>query len=286
MSSIPAADAVLAARDIGFRYVDPRDGQSFTLDVPAIDVYAGEILALCGPSGSGKSTLLQILAGLLRPREGSVAFSPDGHEYRFDACTSRDWRAARRYIGFVSQDPRESLNDRRKVVDIVADPLRIHRLPVLAAGQHASRREQAARALEMLQRVGIHREQAERSPAALSGGQRQRVALARAMIAAPRLVFLDEPTSALDVSVQASIINVLEAFRAADRQAAFVLVTHDLPLARQIADRIAILHSGRIAEIKRVDDLFASPQSAAAHALLSAFTPRSAVVSPAPPPPT
>jgi peptide/nickel transport system ATP-binding protein len=116
--------------------------------------------------------------------------------------------------------------------------------------------------------VGISREQAERRPGALSGGQRQRVALARALVAGPRLVFLDEPTSALDVSVQASIVELLQGLRREGGRTAYVLVTHDLPLARQLADRVAILDRGRVVELGEVGRVFRDPVSAVARELL------------------
>src|SRR6185312_16545320 len=121
--------------------------------------------------------------------------------------------------------------------------------PALYLGGPASRRERRARALGVLQNVGITPAQAERRPGALSGGQRQRVAIARALVARPRLVFLDEPTSALDVSVQALVVELLRRLRREDGDRAYVLVTHDLPLARQLADRVAILDGGRIVEL-------------------------------------
>lgn len=116
--------------------------------------------------------------------------------------------------------------------------------------------------------MSITRSQAERRPEALSGGQRQRVAIARALVASPRLVFLDEPTSALDVSVQASIIELLQRLREEDHKTAYVLVTHDLPLARQLADRVVILEHGRIAEQGEIDCVFQAPASPVTRELL------------------
>lgn len=253
-----APNLVLQARDIAFAYAASTDGRAFELSVPAIDVQAGEVLALCGASGSGKSTLLAILAGLLRPRSGQVRLSTADGPVELYQCSARDWRRHRRHFGFVHQDPREYLNDRRVVADIVADPLHIH-------GLLRSRRERRDRALGVLQTVGITREQAGRKPGALSGGQRQRVAIARALVARPRLVFLDEPTSALDVSVQAAIIELLQSLR---HEAAYVLVTHDLPLARQLADRVAVLDRGRVVELGETDRVLDRPESSVARALL------------------
>lgn len=260
MSSPTPTELVLEATNLQFAHPNVADGRSFDLNVSRLGVYSGETLALCGPSGSGKSTLLAILAGLLRPDAGEVRYWTG--EGRIDpyAVSVWEWRRQRRYIGFVHQDPREYLNDRRIVADIVADPLNIHGL--------LDRRERRERALEALQEVGITRPQAERSPASLSGGQRQRVAIARAMVARPRLIFLDEPTSALDVSVQAAIVELLRRFRDDDRLAAYVVVTHDLALARQLADRVVVLDRGRVAEWGAVEQVFANPVSPITRALL------------------
>jgi ABC-type glutathione transport system ATPase component len=268
-SNLNSSAILLHARDVVFSHPAAANGQAFELRVRDLSVRAGEVLALCGPSGSGKSTLLSILAGLLRPHSGGVWLgSPEG-AIELYTCSPAEWRGQRRYFGFVHQDPREYLNDRRTVADIVADPLNIHALPGLNAGPspwyaltaRRRRRERRARALLSLQKVGITREQAERKPANLSGGQRQRVAIARALVAQPRLVFLDEPTSALDVSVQASIVQLLQQLRHEHDQMAYLLVTHDLPLARQLADRVAILDRGYIVESGDLDQVFRQPSS-------------------------
>jgi ABC-type glutathione transport system ATPase component len=251
---------MLHARDVEFAYAASSPGVlPFSLSVPLLEVRAGEVLAVCGSSGSGKSTLLAILAGLLRPRSGMVTLSTDQGPIELYGCGDADWRRHRRHFGYVHQDPRESLNDRRIVADIVADPLNIHRLPGEFAPRRkdtrisrffrsAVKRSRREAAISMLQRVGITRGQAERTPQALSGGQRQRVAIARALIASPRIVFLDEPTSALDLSVQAAIVELLRGLRGEDPRTAYLLVTHDLALAYQLADRFAILEAGGIIE--------------------------------------
>lgn len=283
------AEILLQARDLEFSYGTALDDRGFRLHVPELDVRTGETLALCGPSGSGKSTLLAILAGLLQPRAGRVWLSTEGGPADLHCGSRGAWGSLRRHLGFVHQDPREFLNDRRRVADIVADPLAIHGLPGIPAGAGgtlagrvverlaralrfgglASRRERRSRALAVLQNVGITPEQSGRRPGALSGGQRQRVAIARALVAQPRLVFLDEPTSALDVSVQASVVELLRRLRREDGDRAYVLVTHDLALARQLADRVAILDGGRIVELGEVDRVFREPSSPIALELLA-----------------
>ena len=257
-------EGVLAVRQLAFARPPSAQGPGFRLEVERLDVLEGEVLALCGPSGSGKSTLLAIMAGLLEPEAGTVTLATEAGSVDLFSGSRRNWRSLRRHIGFVHQDPRESLNDRRVVSEIVADPLDVHRLP----GLSPTRRGRRERALEILQHVGISATQAKRTPTALSGGQRQRVAIARALVARPRLVFLDEPTSALDVSVQASIVELLQTLRAERPETSYVLVTHDLPLARQLADRVAILDQGRVVEMGAVDDVFRNPRAAATRELL------------------
>ena len=251
MLSPTPADVVIEATDLRLAHARGADGPGFELRVPRLELRSGETLALCGPSGSGKSTLLAVLAGLLRPDAGEVRYSTGEGWIDPYTLSTRDWRGQRRHIGFVHQDPREYLNDRRTVADIVADPLNIHGL--------LNRRERRERALGALQEVGLTRAQADRSPEALSGGQRQRVAIARAMVTRPRVIFFDEPTSALDVSVQASIVELLRRFRQSDQLAVYVVVTHDLALARQLADRIVVLEGGRLAESGSVAEVFANP---------------------------
>ena len=272
-SASTSHDVALASAGIVFSRPAAADQRAFELRVDNLAVRPGEVLALCGPSGSGKSTLVTIIAGLLRPQSGQVLLTADRGSIELYGCSPGEWRRHRRHFGFVYQDPREYLNDRRMVVDIVADPLHIHKLPGVPVQARAprarlpflrglgSRRERRARAFLALQKVGITQTQAERKPSSLSGGQRQRVAIARALMAEPRVVILDEPTSALDVSVQASIVDLLRKLRQDNVQAAFVLVTHDLPLARQLADRVAILDQGRIVELGDVDQIFQQPAS-------------------------
>jgi ABC-type glutathione transport system ATPase component len=271
-----SSEILLHARDIAFSHPTVANGQALELRVPALAVRVGEVLALCGPSGSGKSTLLSILAGPLRPHTGKVWFGSPETLIDLYSCSPAEWRRQRRYFGFVHQDPRDYLNDRRTVAEMVADPLNIQDLPGLPVGSSRRlelprarrRRERKALAFATLQNVGITRAQAERRPATLSGGQRQRVAIARALVAQPRLVFLDEPTSALDVSVQASIVELLQQMRQDNDRMAYVLVTHDLPLASQLADRVAILEHGHIVELGSLEHVFRMPSSPITRELL------------------
>jgi ABC-type glutathione transport system ATPase component len=252
---------VLTATGVEFAYGAESGEAGFHLVVPELEVRAGEVLALCGPSGSGKSTLLAILAGLKRPDAGRVRALIEGGLVDCYECSAKEWRRRRRHFGFVHQDALEHLNDLRAVVDSVADPLNIH-------GLLRGRSERRTAALALLQKVGLTAEQAGRRPGALSGGQQQRVALARALATQPGLVFLDEPTSALDVSVQAGVVALLQALRGENADRAYVLVTHDLGLVRQLADRVAVLDAGRLIELGAVDEVFARPAAEVTRTLL------------------
>ncbi len=199
----------------------------------------------------------------MKPASGVVWHASEEGKIDPYAISRVAWRRHRRHIGFVDQDPRESLNDRRTVAEIVADPLHIHAL--------LPRRERREKAIATLQMVGITPEQAERQPDTLSGGQRQRVALARAIVTQPSLIFLDEPTSALDPSVQAAFVELLRQFRTRDQTAAYILVTHDLALARQLADRIFVLDRGRVVDSGPINVVFSSPTSSVTKVLLDSL---------------
>lgn len=198
-------------------------------------------------------------------------------------CGRKQWRALRRELGIVYQDVRESLNGRRSVLDSIIDPLRIHHLPdmrrngvlgrladSLGLSGPALRQAQQNAGLELLRRVGIPPELARRRPQNLSGGQRQRAAIARALIAQPKLLFLDEPTSALDVSVQASVVALLDDLHRHCPQVAYIFVTHDLALARQLSHRIVVLDQGRVMETGTPDTLLQEASSPVTQRMISA----------------
>ena len=280
----PRVRPMIRAKDIKLTRLPRRDGTRFELGVQQFEVQKGQSVFLCGPSGSGKSTLLRILAGLERPDKGSVTFG-DEHEIDLVHSPTSVWRATRRRIGVVHQDPREYLNDRRMTADIVADVLAVHhldgiefvqpksafaRLALYLPWVKASRRR-LAKAEKVLGRVGISKEQALRSPSRLSGGQRQRVAIARSLVSDPTMLFLDEPTSALDVSVQAGVMTLLAELKA-ELGLTLVMVTHDLGLARQFADRVVIMDGGRIIEDDDAERVFHSPKDELTRRLIEAST--------------
>ena len=224
----------------------------------SLELVPGETLALIGESGSGKSTLLRCLAGLVPARSGEVVLG--GEALPVDC--GRYSLAQRRRLQMVFQDPRASLDGRLRALDIVAEPLDVQE-PRLA------KEERRRRVAELLADVGLDEGLLSRHPHELSGGQCQRLGIARALIAGAELLLLDEPVSALDVSVQAQVLSLLERLRES-QGLSFLFVTHDLAVARQIADRICVMHQGRIVESGGVDEVLREPRHEYTRELLAA----------------
>jgi peptide/nickel transport system ATP-binding protein len=205
-------------------------------------IASGETFALVGESGSGKSTLARCVVGLLPPTSGSVVFSG-------------------RRLQMVFQNPYASLNPRWRIFDIVAEPLRAYRL---ADGAGVARRVS-----ELLERVGLSAVDARKYPHQFSGGQRQRISIARALAGEPDLLVCDEPTSSLDVSVQAQILNLLKDVQR-DFKLSYLFISHNLPVVYQMADRVAVMHLGKIVETAATDRLFSAPEHSYTRTLLDA----------------
>ncbi|MGH2445304.1 MAG: ABC transporter ATP-binding protein [Candidatus Limnocylindria bacterium] len=219
---------------------------------------AGEVLALVGESGCGKTTTGNLLMGLLQPSGGRVLL--DGEEV--GRLSGRGLQRLRRRVQMVFQDPYESLNPRMTVGEIVAEPLRVHRV---ASGTELDARVHAA-----LTSAGMAPAEAylHRYPFELSGGQRQRVVIAAALGLEPSLLVADEPVSMLDVSIRAEILNLLSAL-ARERGIGVVMITHDLSTVAAYADRIAVMYLGRIVEHGPTREVLANPRHPYAQALLS-----------------
>jgi peptide/nickel transport system ATP-binding protein len=222
-----------------------------------LQIKQGETFGLVGESGSGKSTIARMVAGLQQPQSGSIRF--DGVEL-VNNPDRETVRRLRLQMQMVFQNPYSSLNGRMKVNDIIAEPIRFHRLtpPEQVSGIVG----------DLLDHVGLGRQMGRRYPHEFSGGQRQRISIARALACRPRLLICDEPTSALDVSVQAQILNLLKDLQD-ELGLTMLFISHDLPVIRQMCDRVAIMRHGRILETADSEVFFENPQNEYSIELLS-----------------
>ncbi len=248
----PLAEAV----DVRKRYKVGRGRYLNALDGVSLAVRAGETLGLVGESGCGKSTLGRALLRRHDGDAGTIRF--EGHD--LTRLGERALRPFRARMQMVFQDPYSSLNPRRRVGDLIAEPLRVH----------GRGREVADAVPSLLERVGLRAEHAERFPHEFSGGQRQRVGIARALALAPRLVVADEPVSALDVSVQAQIVNLFADLQE-ERGLTYVFIAHDLSVVRQMATRVAVMYGGAIVELGPTDTVLHRPAHPYTSALMAAI---------------
>ena len=222
-----------------------------------LQIKQGETFGLVGESGSGKSTIARMVAGLQQPQSGSIRF--DGVEL-IDNPDRATVKRMRLQMQMVFQNPYSSLNGRMKVNDIIAEPIRFHRLtPPEQVNDIVG---------DLLDHVGLGRQMGRRYPHEFSGGQRQRISIARALACRPRLLICDEPTSALDVSVQAQILNLLKDLQD-ELGLTMLFISHDLPVIRQMCDRVAIMRHGRILETADSETFFENPQHEYSIELLS-----------------
>ncbi|WBU54466.1 ABC transporter ATP-binding protein [Paracoccus sp. SCSIO 75233] len=210
------------------------------------DIREGETFSLVGESGCGKSTIARAITGLV-PHQGEIEVA--GHVVPHDGLSAK--LELRRDVQMVFQDPAAALNPRKRVGDLVAEPLVIHRI-----GDTASRR---ARVEELFQRVGLSRDQIDRYPHEFSGGQRQRICIARALALQPKLIIADESVSALDVSVQARVLDLLAALKS-EFGISYLFISHDMAVVENISDRIAVMYLGQIVEMGSRAQIFGNPQ--------------------------
>jgi peptide/nickel transport system ATP-binding protein len=227
------------------------------VDGVSLSVRQGETLGLVGESGSGKSTLSRTILQLLAPTSGSVRF--EGREIA--GLSRRQMRPLRRQMQMVFQDPYASLNPRKRIGQIVGEPLRLQ--------GEASGAELRREVRELLDRVGLSAEHHDRFPHEFSGGQRQRIGIARALALRPKLIVADEPVSALDVSIRAQILELLSELQA-EFGLTYVFVAHDIGVVRHVSDRIAVMHEGKIVEQGPADQVCERPVDAYTKTLLAA----------------
>ncbi|MFD3925157.1 ABC transporter ATP-binding protein [Streptomyces sp. NPDC058614] len=248
--------ALVRARGLRVEYPGRTGGRVRALRDIDLDILQGETLGLVGESGCGKSTLGRALLRVIEPTSGRIEFGG----LDLTRLRGRKLRRTRAELAMVFQDPFGSLNPRRRIADIVAEPL------LRARG--ATRAEAAKAVDELLDLVGLGAEAGRRRPHEFSGGQRQRIGIARALASSPQFVVADEAVSALDVSIQAQVLNLL-ADLVRDRGLTMLFISHDLGVVRHIADRIAVMYLGQIVEIASRDAFFSGPAHPYSDALLS-----------------
>ncbi len=219
------------------------------VDQVSFAIASGESFGLVGESGSGKSTVARLIAGLLTPDSGSVELVGTNV---LGKQKDPQIKAARLNLQMIFQDPYSSLNGRLRVLDIVAEPIRFYK-------QSDNEKHTRQLVYDLLEHVGLGKDAALRYPHEFSGGQRQRISIARALASRPRILICDEPTSALDVSIQAQILNLLKDLQD-ELGLTLLFISHDLPVIRQMCDRVAVMRNGAICEIAATEELFNNPQ--------------------------
>ena len=232
-------------------------GDVKAVDDVSFDIFEGETLGLVGESGCGKSTVGRTLLRLYEATAGSVTID----NVDVSSLAPEALRLARPKMQMVFQDPQASLNPRMTLAAIIGEPLDEH--TTLTAAQKLDR------IYELMDAVGLNRRFANRFPHEFSGGQRQRIGIARALALNPKFIVCDEPIAALDVSIQAQVVNLLEDLQT-KLGLTYLFISHDLSMVRHIADRVAVMYLGQIAELSPRDDLYSNPLHPYAQALLSA----------------
>jgi peptide/nickel transport system ATP-binding protein/oligopeptide transport system ATP-binding protein len=245
----PIKRGIILQRQVGA--VKAVDGVSF-------EVKQGETLGIVGETGCGKSTTARLLCRLMDPTSGSIMF--DGRDVA--ALKGSDLKALHRDMQMVFQDPYSSLNPRKTVGSIIADPFAIH-------GLYTGEGERKRRVQDLMDRVGLNPEHYNRYPHEFSGGQRQRIGVARAVALEPKLLIADEPVSALDVSIQAQVLNLLRGLQR-EMGLTLIFIAHDLSVVRHMCDRVAVMYLGKVVELAPSDELYSLPRHPYTGALLSA----------------
>ena len=218
------------------------------LDDVSFEIYEGESFGLVGESGSGKSTIAKIITNLVKPTAGEVFFE---NISLHDPKNRKIKNKYRGQIQMIFQDPYSSLNPRFKVKDIIAEPIKFFQRNINSADVNKN-------VNDLIDIVGMPRQSLDRYPHEFSGGQRQRISIARALATRPRLLICDEPTSALDVSIQAQVLNLLKDLQD-ELNLTILFISHDLPVIRQMCERINVLKNGKVCEVNDTENLFNNP---------------------------
>ncbi|CAI3221823.1 Oligopeptide ABC transporter, ATPase component [Clostridium neonatale] len=226
----------------------------------SFQIYPGETYGLVGESGSGKSTIGRSIIRLYDPTAGKMIF--DGSDIS-GKLSEKDKKHLRTNMQMIFQDPMACLNPRKKVLDIIAQGLDIHKL-------YKTKEEREEKVYKILEKVGLSKEHANRYPHQFSGGQRQRIGIARALIMNPKLIIADEAISALDVSIQAQVVNLMKDIQK-ETNTAFLFIAHDLSMVKYISDRIGVLHLGYLLETGTTEEIFSNPIHPYTKSLISAI---------------
>jgi oligopeptide/dipeptide ABC transporter ATP-binding protein len=239
----------ILSRTVG--HVKAVDGVSFS-------IFEGETLGLVGESGCGKSTIGRSIVRLENPTEGKIIFQGDD----ITGLSNKQMSDYRSNLQIIFQDPFSSLNPRKRIKDIIAEPLKVHQI--------VQPKDIQKRVDELLDMVGLPKHYKNRYPHEFSGGQRQRIGIARALSLNPKLIVCDEPVSALDVSIQAQVLNLLSDLQK-ELNLTYLFIAHGLGAVKYISDRIAVMYLGKVVEIAKTEDIFKNPKHPYSLALLNAY---------------
>ncbi len=261
MQDNQAEEPLLDVRDLAMHFPITRGvfkrtaGYVYAVDGVSFHIHRGETLGLVGESGSGKTTVGRLILKLYQPTRGSISFQ--GQD--ISTLQGTELARVRQDIQMIFQDPYASLNPRMRVKEIIGEAYRVH----------TGKRNWVEHVQQLLTKVGLQPDHLKRFPHEFSGGQRQRIGIARALALSPKLIVADEPVSALDVSIQAQVINLLDALKV-EFGFSYLFIAHDLSVVEHIAERIAVMYLGQIVEIASDRDLYQTPLHPYTEALLAA----------------
>lgn len=253
-------DIILSVKNLKQHFKLGKNSTVKAVDDISFDIYRGETFGLVGESGSGKSTTGRSIIRLYNPTDGEIQFEDKMISGKITGDTEKFLRTK---MQMIFQDPMASLNPRKKVMDIIAQGLDIHKL-------YSNEGERKEKVFEILEIVGLSREHAFRYPHEFSGGQRQRIGIARALVVNPDFVIADEAISALDVSIQAQVVNLMKKLQE-ERGLTYIFIAHDLSMVKYISDRIGVMHLGKIVELGPAEAIYKKPVHPYTKSLLSAI---------------